>query len=272
MTRGPRIHDDASGGKQLPERAVEQFTAGKVTMDQLALRMNVSRGKVAALLRAAGVDVPVRTRSRAEALPEGEIARYREGRTSVAAITRRTGIAEATVSRLLKAAGVEVRRKPLGHDNSWALKDDFEPKLPPDARSRYADGKVTLEELAAEMGCTVSEARRALNRAALHGGPRSPAKYTELPEDARKIYLAGATQAEVAERIGCHPETARRLLAEAGILRTAAENASPDIADARWRNRLRNHLLKTAEPAEAPPGLTAGTDVAFEPDHLVEPD
>lgn len=225
--------------KGLPERAVEQYQAGKVTLDQLATRMNCKKGRVASLLRQAGVDVPPLTTGGkpADELPAEEIERYREGRTSIRAIARRTGRHFSTVKQLLTEAGLEILPPKVGSgETPFGARDVPDPdvKLPPGSADRYAEGKVTLAELAAEVGCSVGDVRRLLGRAARRRG--RPKVYVDLPPEARQWYANGWTLQRIADELGIHTHTLRRLLLEAGVkLRTDAERRK--LA---WETRLRN--------------------------------
>lgn len=97
-------------GKQLPYKAVERYTAGKVTLEQLARQINTTVGKVARLLREAGVDVPPLLDPKpVTELPAEQVELYRQDRTTIAAIARKIGRREETVARLLRDAGVEIR-------------------------------------------------------------------------------------------------------------------------------------------------------------------
>jgi len=256
---------------QLSERAVEQYKAGKVTLDQLALRMNISKGKVANLLRAAGVDVPkARTgfAHKVTELPAELIEAYRAERTTVAGIARKTQHDPGVVNRLLREAGCEIRPagKTGGKRTPWGSNYQRDVKLPPGAVNRYNVGAVTLAELAEEMGCSVDDARRELNKVALYR-PGPARRWPKLPEDARAMYLGGATLEAVMEHLGCSKDTLRRLLTEAGIpLRTDSE-----ARKLRWETTGLRRQADPTKPAQVPPGLDAD-DAGLQPDQLVEPD
>ena len=178
------------------------------TETEIAVLLSISRARVAAVLRNAGI--PRRdSRKDCPVDPDTLRAMVQAGATATA-VARDNGVSPATAARWLTEAGL------LGAD----------PGVDPgQLRELYVARQLTTREVAAELGITKERVIRALTAAGIARRPRS----VRRPRGARaavtdaaleRIYRRqGMTIAEAAAHFGVSEEYLRRRVTEAGLTR-----------------------------------------------------
>jgi transposase len=197
------------------------------TETEIAVMMSVSRARVTAVLRDAGI--PRRdSRKNCPVDPDTLRALVRAGATATA-VAREHGVSHSTAARWFAEAGL------LGADPKADTHQLVE---------LYVQRRLTTREVAAELGISKDRAIRALTAAGIPRRPRS----VRRPRGARVAVTDTAlaevyhrqdmTIAEAATHFGVSEEYVRRRVAEAGLTRRPGPFAprsawSPDVLQAR---------------------------------------
>jgi len=178
------------------------------TETEIAVLLSISRDRVAAVLRNAGI--PRRnTRKDCPVDPDTLRALVQAGGT-VAAVARNHGVSHSTAARWFTEAGL------LGPDPG------VDPGL---LRELYVARQLTTREVAAELGITKERVIRALTAARIPRRPRSvrrPRGARAAVTDAaleRIYHQQGMTIAQAAAHFGVSDEYLRRRITEAGLTR-----------------------------------------------------
>lgn len=180
------------------------------TEDSIAAELGVSRARVAAILRAAGV----RRRSSARACPvnTAELRKLVECGATAGSLARTFGVSHSTAQRWLAEAGL--LELPAGIDKAVLT-------------TLYVDQQLTISEVAQELGIAKSRVIPLLKAAGIDPRPRSArrprgARAAVTDEALREVYLQpGMTIRRAAAHFGVSTEYLRCRVAEAGLTKRA---------------------------------------------------
>src|SRR5829696_3246003 len=202
----PRLFTD----RELVHRYVELGQSGT----KIAAELGVDANRVYRRLSELGIERRVR-------LDVDRLrARYLEDGATLDQIAAEMGCGPETVRRALERAGVP--RRGRGPQQTAAIRARLQTDW---LQVRYVDDGATLEQIAAEVGCSTTTVGLALQRAGIprraSGGRKaSPARSRLDAEWLRTRYVEErATLDQLAAEAGCSSETVRRALQDAGIAR-----------------------------------------------------
>jgi lambda repressor-like predicted transcriptional regulator len=150
-------------------------------------------------------------------LPAGLVGQYAAG-MSVRALAAEYQMAEQTVTRRLREAGIQIRREALS-------------RMPLEEMRRLYEAGLSAKDLARESGLALQTVQRRLRGIGVH--IRGPAERTDLhrerlraarrvPVDEsrlRELHAQGMSCRDMAPLLGCHEETVRDRLIELGLPR-----------------------------------------------------
>jgi transposase-like protein len=197
------------------------------TETEIAVLLSISRARVAAVLRDAGI--PRRTSRKDCPVDADTLREIVQAGGTVAAVAREYGVSHTTAARWFTEAGL------LGADPG------VDPRL---LRELYADRQLSTREVAAELGINKARVIRALTAAGIPRRPRSVRRARGARAAVTDTALAevyrrpGMTIAKAAAHFGVSDEYLRRRIAETGLTRrpgtfTPRTAWSPDVLQAK---------------------------------------
>ena len=190
-----------------PTEVARLYVQDGRTESEIAVLLSISRARVAAVLRAAGIA----RRSQGKDCPvdPGTLRGMVQAGATAATVAKHYGVSATTATRWLAEAGL--RRDP-----------DIDAGL---LRELYIDRQLTTREVAAELGVSKERVIRALAGAGIPRRPRSVRRPTGNRAAVTDAALAdvyhrqGMTIAQAAAHFGVSDEYLRRRITEAGLTR-----------------------------------------------------